>query len=114
MNLQTIDKRDWQTSVNIRMRTMYITQPLMMKSEKFHANVSRGPEYICSCCNQLWYKHSVITAEKLRLFNPTARKCLLTQTSVDGIEWICQSCYKHFRKDKIPPCAAKKKISFTA
>ena len=84
------------------------------KIRKFHTNVSRGPEYICSCCNQLWYKHSVITAEKLRLFNPTARKCLLTQTSVDGIEWICQSCYKHFRKDKIPPCAAKKKISFTA
>ena len=23
---------------------------------KFHANVSRGPEYIFSCCNQLWYK----------------------------------------------------------
>ena len=79
MNLQTIDKRDWQTSVNIRMRTMYITQPLMMKSEKFHANVSRGPEYICSCCNQLWYKHSAITAEKLRLFNLTAGEYLLTK-----------------------------------
>ena len=24
--------------------------------KKFHANVSRGPEYICSCCNQLCYK----------------------------------------------------------
>ena len=35
MNLQTIDKRDWQTSVNIRMRKMYITQPLMIKSENF-------------------------------------------------------------------------------
>ena len=50
---------------------------------KFHANISRGPEYICSCCNQLWYKHSVITAEKLRLSNSTAGKYLLTKTSVD-------------------------------
>ena len=60
---------------------------------KFHANVSRGPEYICSCCSQLWYKHNVITAEKLRLSNPTAGNCLLTKISVDGIEWICQCSY---------------------
>ena len=52
---------------------------------KFHANISRGPEYICSCFNQLWYKHSVITAEKLRLSNSTAGKYLLSKTSVDGI-----------------------------
>ena len=81
---------------------------------KLHANVSRGPEYICSCCGQLWYKHSVITAEKLRLTNPTAGKYLLTKTSVDGIECICQSCYKHLKKDKIPPCAAKNGMSFPA
>ena len=77
-------------------------------------NISRGPEYICSCCNQLWYKHSVITAEKLRLSNSTAGKYLLSKTSVDGIEWICQSCYKYLKKDKIPPCAAKNGMSFPA
>ena len=81
---------------------------------KFHANISRGPEYICSCCNELWYKHSVITAEKLGLSNSTAGKYLLTKTRVDGIEWICQSCYKHLKKDKIPPCAAKNGMSFPA
>ena len=68
----------------------------------------------CSCCNQLWYKHSVITAEKLRLSNSTAGKYLLSKTSVDGIEWICQSCYKYLKKDKIPPCAAKNGMSFPA
>ena len=81
---------------------------------KFHANICRGPEYICSCCNQLWYKHSVITAEKLRLSNSTAADYLLSKTSVDGIEWICQSCYKYLKKDKIPPCAAKNGMSFPA
>ena len=65
-------------------------------------------------CNQLWYKHSVITAEKFRLSNSTAQKYLLTKTSVDGIEWICQSCYKHLKKYKIPPCAAKNEMSFPA
>ena len=108
MNLQAIDNRDWQTGVNIRMRKMYIPQPLLMKSENFML-MSRGPEYVCSCCNQLWYKHSVITAEKLRLSNP-AGEYLPTKTSVDGIEWICQSCDRHMKKEKIPPCAAKNGI----
>ena len=32
--------------------------------KKFHAAVSRGPMYICTCCDQLWYKHSVIIMHK--------------------------------------------------
>ena len=67
---------------------------------------------MCSCCNQLWYKHSVTTAEKLRLSNPNVVKYLLSKTSVDDIEWVCQTCHKHLRKNKIPPCAAKNGMSF--
>ena len=26
---------------------------------KFHESISQGPEYICTCCDQLWYKTSV-------------------------------------------------------
>ena len=80
---------------------------------KFHAVVSKGPLYICSCCDQLWYKHSVVADEKLRLSNPNAGKYLLRKTSVDDIEWICQSCNNHLKKNKIPPCAAKNGMSFT-
>ena len=28
-------------------------------TELFHQNISVGPEYICTCCDQLWYKSSV-------------------------------------------------------
>lgn len=56
---------------------------------KFHAAVSRGPLYICCCCDQLWYKHSVYNAGKLRLSNPNVVKYLLSKTSVDDIEWVC-------------------------
>ena len=24
--------------------------------EQFHKNISVGPEYVCTCCDQLWYK----------------------------------------------------------
>lgn len=90
------------------------TSTITDEIRKFHAHISRGPEYICSCSNQLWYKYSVITAEKLRLSHSTAGKYLLSKSSVDGIEWICQSCYKHLKKDKIPPCAAKNGMSLSA
>ena len=45
---------------------------------KFNAAVSEGPMYICSCCDQLWYKHSVTTAKKLRLSNPSLIKYIFT------------------------------------
>ena len=56
---------------------------------KFHIAVSKGPLYICTCCDQLWYSHSVNSAEKLRLSNPDMVLYLLNKLSVDNIEWIC-------------------------
>lgn len=41
---------------------------------KFHEIVSQGPLYICSCCDQLWYKHSVSSANTLKKSNPAARE----------------------------------------
>jgi hypothetical protein len=28
-------------------------------TELFYKNISVGPEYICTCCDQLWYRSSV-------------------------------------------------------
>jgi len=79
---------------------------------KFHTAVSSGPLYICTCCDQLWYKHSVTTAKKLRISNPDIVKYLLSKASVDDVEWICQSCFRYLRKNKIPPYAAKNGMLF--
>ena len=79
---------------------------------KFHAAVSEGPMYLCSCCDQLWYTHNVTTAKKLGLSNPSVIKYLQGKLSVDDMEWLCQSCYKHLRKKKIPPCEIKNGMSF--
>ena len=71
MDQQTkLDKRDWQTNINIRMRKMHIVQLLLMKSEHFMLLSRVHLLFI----NQLWYKHSVITAENLRLSNHTVEK----------------------------------------
>ena len=79
---------------------------------KFHTAVSSGPLYVCSCFDQLWYKHSVTAAKKIRDSNPDIVKYLLSKTSVDDVEWICQSCFRYLKKSKIPPYTAKNGMSF--
>ena len=46
---------------------------------KFHNIVSQGSMYTCSCCDQLWYRHSVNSAHKLRKSNPSVDKYLLNR-----------------------------------
>ena len=65
---------------------------------KFHNSVSVGPLCICTCCDQLWYKHFVLPADRLRLVNPEITKYLQSIKSVDDIEWICQTCNNHLRR----------------
>ena len=80
-NQQTILDRGWQTSINITMRKMH-------KAHHYWWNQKIScycPEYICYCCNQLWYKQSVITAENLRLSNLTAEKYWFTMVTATGL-----------------------------
>ena len=37
---------------------------------------------------------------------------MLSKTSVDDVEWICQSCLRYLKKNKIPPYAAKNGMLF--
>ena len=59
--------------------------------ELFHKNISVGPEYICTCCNQLWYRSSV-TQCNASLYQSCSRKildlCLTGLKSIDKIEWM--------------------------
>ena len=32
--------------------------------ESFHDKIKIGPEYICTCCDQLWYRSSVSLCSK--------------------------------------------------
>ena len=79
---------------------------------KFHKNVSEGPLFICTCCSQLWYKHSVCPAERTRVSNPNMLKHLQNIISVDKKEWICRSCNEYLKKNKVPPCAITNEIKF--
>ena len=83
--------------------------------ELFHQNISVGPEYICTCCDQLWYKSS-ITKCNASLYQPCSREildsCLTGLKSIDDTEWICGTCHSNLKAGKLPTCAKANKMTF--
>ena len=78
----------------------------------FHNVVSDGPIYICTCCDQLLYKHSVCLADRIRASNRSAVKLLQNINSVDNAEWLCHTCMKHLKNGKVPPLAVANGMKF--
>ncbi len=69
------------------------TPQVMTKAiELFHENISVGPEYVCTCCDQLWYKSSVTKCNPA-LYKLCSREilnsCVTGLRSIDNTEWIC-------------------------
>jgi len=94
-----------------------ITNDFVLKLIKdFHDKVKSGPEYICTCCDQLWYRSSV------RKCNPAAyvtscspdlvNTCITNTKSIDNTEWICTTCHSNLKDGKRPACAKSNKMAF--
>ncbi len=83
--------------------------------ELFHNNISVGPEYICTCCDQLWYRSSV-TQCNASLYGSCSREiltlCLTGLKSIDNTEWICSTCHSNLKAGKLPTCAKANKMTF--
>ncbi len=83
--------------------------------EMFDKDISVGPEYICTCCEQLWYKSS-LTICNPDLYKSCTREILnlhLTGLkSIDNTEWICSTCHSNLKAAKLPTCAKANKMTF--
>ena len=84
-------------------------------TEIFHKNISVGPEYICTCCDQLWYRSSVSKCNA-SLYQSCSREildlCLTGLKSIDNTEWICGTCHSNLKAGKLPTCAKANKMTF--
>ena len=72
--------------------------------------IFKGPMHICTCCDQLWCKHSVKHVNKLRKSNPDIEKYVCNIISADNME--CKTCNSYLVKNKIPPYAAFNGMKF--
>ena len=93
-----------------------VTSPISIAkaTELFNKNISVGPEYICTCCDQLWYRSSVTecNASSYKSCSREIYLCLTGFKSIDNTEWICGTCHSNLKAGKLPSCAKANKMSF--
>ena len=81
--------------------------------QKFSKSVCTGPEYVCTSCDQLWYRHSVKLAKSVFSKNEELlRRCKTGVTSVQNEEWICETCCRYIKGNKLPPLSKANKTVF--
>ena len=83
--------------------------------QSFHDSIECGTEYICSCCDQLWYRSSVTKCDANKYTKCTKNLlnvCITGKTSVDNNEWICLTCHSNLSNGKLPVCSKGNKMGF--
>ena len=81
----------------------------------FRNDITCGPEYVCTCCDQLWYRSSVIKCNPngYKMCSQTiVESCLTCIKSVDNTKWICSTCHSNIKLGKLPSCAKANKMTF--
>ena len=66
----------------------------------FHESIKVGPQFICTCCDQTWFKQSVSQVSSIK--GSYDLQFLNGRLSVDGLEWICTTCKTSLLKNKVP------------
>lgn len=79
---------------------------------KFHKLVSEGPDYVCSCCTQTFFRHNVQKSENLP--DVTKQRFLTNFVSVDMCEWVCLTCFRCLKSGKTPSLWIHNGLKFPA
>ena len=81
--------------------------------EKFCKSVAAGPQYVCTSCDQLWYRHSGKLAKSVVSKNEELlRRCKTGVRSVQNEEWICETCCRYVKGNKLPPLSKANRTVF--
>lgn len=80
--------------------------------QNFQKKVCHGPCYICSCCTQTWFRENVHKATSLIGSSDLLQNCLLGIKSVENTEWVCNTCYRNLKSQKIPSCSVFNGMGF--
>ena len=70
---------------------------------KYLSAIQTGPSVVCTCCLQLWFPDNCNPLESLTFPNPERITQCKTGTLFNGREWLCSTCTRHLKEDRIPP-----------
>ena len=83
--------------------------------KSFHDSIECGPEFVCTCCDQLWFRSSVLHC-KTDMYNLCSKNmlnlCITNVKSVNDMEWICTTCHSNLKAGKLPLFSKANKMNF--
>ena len=81
-------------------------RPVVTVIEEFQAKVKVGPEYVCTSCHRMMYKHSVVifkptkyTQASPELLGKIDKHCYVIY---DDNQWICKTCDSSLSRNVLP------------
>lgn len=94
---------------------MKIFKPLFVKMvQASQQPIADGPMYVCTCCTQTFFRHSVCMTSLVRFKHQYLMNvCLSNIKSVNNNEWICKTCLLAVQQGKIPVCSTANKYNKT-
>ena len=75
------------------------TKSVELCINQFKRKIRKGPYFICTVCNQILYKKSVITCINEKY---PCQTYFNIQQSFDGKQYICNTCHSKVIKGKLP------------
>ncbi len=79
---------------------------------KYLAAIQTGPNVVCTSCLQLWLPDNCSALQNITFPNPQKVKECTTGTLFDGKEWICSTCTRHLKENRIPPISYANGMKF--
>ena len=79
---------------------------------KFKAATKTGPSVVCTCCLQLWFPDNCTALEAMSFPNRERVLECKTGTLFEGKEWLCSTCTRHLKDDRIPPISYANGMKF--
>jgi hypothetical protein len=115
LNCYITEKKTKKRQLNTKVKSSIEKRRVDKFIESFHNSIQFGPEYICTCCDQLWYRSSVqlCNSGKYNLCSPNMIKmCITDVKSVNNNERICNGCHSNLLAGKLPVFSKANNMSF--
>lgn len=81
--------------------------------QKFKKNIKDFAKYVCTSCNKLLYRRSVVrVTQKVKdmIVKKLCKLCISGKSSAAGFEWLCMTCRSYLNRHKMPPQADANKL----
>ncbi len=79
---------------------------------KYLTAIQTGPNVVCTSCLQLWFPDNCTALAKVKFPNPNRVLECKTGTLFEGEEWLCSTCIRHIKEDRIPPISHANGMKF--